>query len=221
MLKRLAPFYSKSLILYLGGAAFLFGLFIKFASELGEGEVLACDQTVLAWVTAHRWPAMDIAAVDVTALGSKTVLSVLTIVGLSVYAIRKRWGEALYLALGMAAIPLWIYVAKHLYSRPRPPHEMQLIDVSGFSYPSGHSTAATVFYLLLALLMCRRFPTTRVRGFLFGVALLVIGMICFSRIYLGVHYPSDVLSGFFLGSAWVLFLTAFISRTQHRVPDMH
>ena len=217
----MTPFYSKSLILYLGGAAFLFGLFIKFSSELVGSEVTACDQTVLAWVTAHRWPAIDVVAVDVTALGSKTVLSLLTIVGLLVYAIRRRWGEALYLALGTAAIPLWIYVAKHLYSRPRPPHEMQLIDVSGFSYPSGHSTAATVFYLLLAVLICRLFPSTRRRTFFLTAALLIIGMVCLSRIYLGVHYFSDVLSGFFLGSAWVLFLTAFLSRTQHRVPNMY
>jgi len=112
---------SRRRMLYLGGAALFAGLFIKFASELLEGEVTAGDQTVLAWVMAHRWPALNVLAADVTALGSKTVLSVLTIVGLIVYAVRRRWVEALYLSLGMAAIPLWIYGAKHYFSRPRPP----------------------------------------------------------------------------------------------------
>jgi undecaprenyl-diphosphatase len=105
-------------------------------------------------------------------------------------------------------------LAKLFFGRERPSEVSSLVQVSGYSYPSGHSLAASAFYLLLMVLAFRRYRTLHARMFFGGCALLLIGGVCFSRVYLGVHYPSDVVAGALLGAAWTCFLTVFFARWQ-------
>jgi undecaprenyl-diphosphatase len=85
------------------------------------------------------------------------------------------------------------------------------VEVSGFSYPSGHSLAATSFYLLLMFLAWQYYTSWRSRVVLLGCTALLIGAVCFSRLYLGVHYPSDLVSGMCFGAAWVFLLTSYFA----------
>jgi undecaprenyl-diphosphatase len=91
------------------------------------------------------------------------------------------------------------------------------VQVSGFSYPSGYSLASASPYLTIAILAVRYFPTTKARVLLLGLTITVISLVCVSRVYLGVHYPSDVVSGTSLGVAWALLLAGSFSMIERQV----
>jgi undecaprenyl-diphosphatase len=203
-----------ALLLWLGAASLLFGAFVKITWELHEdSEFPKFDRTVLLFIEKLRYARLNGAAVDITALGSPTVIFLLTVIGLILLLLNKERGAALYLAIGSAGAGLWTYALKHLISRQRQSIVPRLVEVSGFSYPSGHSLGSSSFYLILTFLACRHYKTLKERMILFTASSLLIGGIAFSRLYLGVHYPSDVLSGIFLGASWAFFLTGlFISR---------
>ncbi len=193
------------------GLAFLFvGLFIKITWELHEDNELGIlDRQILIFISNLRISVLNGSAVDITALGSPSVLTLFTLIGVLLLGLnRDRQGSA-YLAVGSIGSAIGTYVLKQIFTRPRPNVIPHLVEVSGFSYPSGHSLAATSFYLLLMFLAWRYYQAWNARiALLICTGFLICG-VCFSRLYLGVHYPSDVLSGMFLGSAWVCFLTAF------------
>jgi undecaprenyl-diphosphatase len=154
--------------------------------------------------------------VDISALGSPAVITLFAIIGaLLLWLKRDRWGCA-YLLIGSAGAGICTSVLKLVFRRERPSVVPQLVEVSGFSYPSGHSLAATSFYLLLMFLAWRYYTSWRSRVVLLACTSLLIGAVCFSRLYLGVHYPSDLLSGMCFGAAWVFLLTSVMEfgRTQ-------
>jgi undecaprenyl-diphosphatase len=111
-----------------------------------------------------------------------------------------------------------ILLTKGFIERARPTVVPGLVDISGFSYPSGHSLAAAAMYLTIGILVARPLTTVPSRLLVVGLLSLVIGLIALSRVYLGVHYPSDIVSGVALGSAWALLLAGGFSlfeRQQH------
>jgi undecaprenyl-diphosphatase len=193
---------------------FFLGLFFEMTYELHDGGgIESLDRRILLAIAAHRTAALNGPAVDVTALGSSTVIALLATTGVLIlgWLNGDRWGAA-YLGLGSLGAGLGSAILKQLIARPRPTIIPRLVEVSESSYPSGHSFAATSFYLLLMFLAFRRYRSARARGVLAACAFVVIAGVCASRLYLGVHYPSDVLGGALLGAAWACFLTAFLSR---------
>src|SRR5271167_502051 len=100
---------------------------------------------------------------------------------------------------------------KNYIDRPRPEVVAQLIQVSGLSYPSGHSLAAASLYLTVAILVCRHLQRTGHQISILAMTVAIILLVGISRIYLGVHYPSDVASGMSLGAAWALLLAGCFS----------
>jgi undecaprenyl-diphosphatase len=142
------------------------------------------------------------AARDITALGSSTVLSTLTILVLTFLALSRRFSAALF--LGIAAIGGQTLNAglKALYGRQRPDVSIRWLEIDSLSFPSGHATSSAVVYLTLAVLLSRLCTTRSQRFFFFTSALILTGAVGFSRVYLGVHYPTDVIAGWALGIAW-------------------
>lgn len=195
-------------LLWLALALFLFGLFLKVSWELQEDASLdSLDQQILITIAQFRQTSFNGPAVDFTALGSATVLTLFSLIGVVVLLLnRDRRGSA-YLAVGSTGAGLGSNVMKHIFVRERPSVVPRLIEVTGFSYPSGHSLGATSFYLLVMFLAWRYFRSWQARSAIFLCAVFVIIGVSFSRLYLGVHYPSDVLSGMLLGSAWACLLT--------------
>ena len=202
-------------LLWSGLALLFFGLFLRVTWEMREDSSIdSWDRRLLVFISNSRTTSLNGPAVDFTALGSPTVLTLFTVIGVVVLLLNRDRRGSTYLALGSGVAGLSTYLLKHLFTRERPNIVPRLVEVSGFSYPSGHSIGASSFYLLLAFLSCRYFRTGRSRAVVFACAGILIVGVCFSRLYLGVHYPSDVLSGMLLGSAWVCLLTyVFFGRT--------
>jgi len=204
------------LSLWLGGATLALGTFVRITRELIEGDVSAMDSAILLAVAKKRTPWLTITAVDVTALGSITLVvlfSVFTLVVLLV--LRDRLG-ALQLLTASVGAGILTLVAKNLIERIRPAEAQQLIIVSGFSYPSGHSVSTSALYLTIAIIAGRYVQHTGARAAIFVAVSAVLIMIGASRVYLGVHYPTDVVSGISLGAAWALLLAGFFTLVGHR-----
>ena len=128
---------------------------------------------------------------------------------------RDRPG-ALQILLASTGAGILTQVTKDVIERVRPTEAPQLITVSGFSYPSGHSLAVSALYLTLAIVASRHLRHSAAKIAVFLAVLSVIVLVGASRVYLGVHYMTDVASGILLGAAWALLLAGFFSRFVQR-----
>jgi undecaprenyl-diphosphatase len=201
------------------------GGFLELADEMRENETHSFDEAV---ILAMREPGnpddpvgsprVEEIARDLTALGGVTVLTLVSLVafGAAVFSGRAKLGGAALAAViaGSAATSL----LKSGYARPRPDLVEHGTWVSNASFPSGHSMMSAVVYLTLAILVARIQKRHRVRGFIVGVAVLVTVLVGVSRVYLGVHWPTDVFAGWFLGAAWAVLFWLLAMRIDPRPP---
>jgi undecaprenyl-diphosphatase len=185
--------------------------FLNIADEMAEGETEAIDRHIILML---REPGdlndpigsktVEEAVRDVTALGGTTLVIVVTLVAVLAFAFHKRRRHALVMAGVVLAAWGSSQVTKALYGRPRPdlvPHEAYVYSAS---FPSGHSTMSTACFLTLAMLVSSLEPQRRSKALAYGLAGIVVVGVGFSRVYLGVHWPTDVLAGWCLGAAWAL-----------------
>ena len=197
---------TKATFVWLGAAALAFGVFLRITRELIEGELGRGDGTILREVAKARNPWLTIAAVDITSLGSVTIVTLFTVLA---FAILIRMGDrrgAIQLLASSAGAGMLTLGTKLLVERVRPAVAQQLVAATGFSYPSGHSASSTALYLTLAILAARHLRRSGDRSAVFGGAVAVILAVAASRVYLGVHYLTDVASGVALGAAWVCLM---------------
>ncbi|MFS0772306.1 phosphatase PAP2 family protein [Sphingomonas sp. 1P08PE] len=169
----------------------------------------AIIQALRAW-GGPRWLAP--AAVDVTALGGGTVLTLVVSLVAGFLLVQRLWLTALMLVLAAFTGGRAVALVKHLFDRARPDLVDHLVPVSSASFPSGHAASSAIVYLTLAALASQVVRERAARRFLFGAAVLLVGAIGCSRVYLGVHWPSDVLAGWSFGTLWALgwwWATAF------------
>jgi undecaprenyl-diphosphatase len=123
---------------------------------------------------------------------------------------------ALQLLAASAGAGILTFVTKNIIERIRPAEAQHLIVVSGFSYPSGHSVSASALYLTIAIIAARYVRHSGARAVIFLAVSAVIVMIGASRVYLGVHYATDVVSGLSLGAGWALLLAGFFTLVGQR-----
>ncbi len=141
---------------------------------------------------------------DVTALGS-TIVLVMIVSAATIYLLLiRKWREALFVLIAVGGGQVLSSVLKLGIDRPRPDLVPHLADVHTRSFPSGHAMLSAVTYLTLGSMLMRILPGAVTRLYVFGVAVLVTLMVGASRVYLGVHWPSDVLAGWCAGFAWAL-----------------
>lgn len=165
------------------------------------------DNATGHWFTQFRLghPRLDQPMRDLTGLGSQMVLSLVTVfaVGL-LLCLRRRRSAAFLLAAALGGMLLSSGI-KELVGRQRPPDPDQLAVARSFSFPSGHSMLSAVIYLTLALIVSAVVHRRRVRVYLILSSLVLTGLIGVSRLYLGVHYLTDVVGGWAAGLAWAVF----------------
>jgi undecaprenyl-diphosphatase len=154
---------------------------------------------------------------DVTSLGGSTIVFLITIFVIGYFLLQKQYGMlflVLAAVIGGAVIDLEL---KELFSRIRPQIIPNLIPEKSFGFPSGHSMMSTIIYLSLASLIARLQVRWRDKIYIISVAIFLSFMIGISRLYLGVHYPTDVLGGWSLGLAWAAlcwFIPWYISKKR-------
>ena len=160
------------------------------------------DRQILLFMAAHRSDGLDYGFRAVTWLGSLYVLAPLAalLVAVLLY-FQKRW-EALMLGVSLGGAVLWVHLAKALVARPRPALVEPVIALpADGSFPSAHTAQIVAFALGVVLIVRRLWPEWQFAAL--AVAVLLIILVAASRIYLQVHYPSDVLGGFLLGIVWI------------------
>ena len=179
--------------------------FVELGDEVADGSTQAFDVGVLGWMDRNADPVLTELALSVTALGSALVIAVMALL---VSAFQWIHGQKRALALlWLALLGAWFLNAplKMFFARDRPSvFEWRTLGAGGDSFPSGHAMNAMVAYTVFAFLVARLQAGADLRWLTFAVAALVIALVGLSRMYLGVHYPTDVLAGFAAGFAWAM-----------------
>jgi undecaprenyl-diphosphatase len=201
---------SLALIWVIGAAGALWAFF-NIASEVGEGETSAIDKAILLSLRNPRDPSDPIgsrsfeeAMRDVTALGGVTVMMLVTVVGVLAFWVHRRRWHAGILAGTVLLADVSSESLKHLYGRPRPDLVPHGAYVYSASFPSGHSALSAATFLTFAMLIASLEPNRATKIMVFVLAFMLLLSVGVSRVYLGVHWPSDVLAGWCLGAAWAL-----------------
>jgi undecaprenyl-diphosphatase len=188
-----------------GLALFLLGL-IWFGHELVEGDGASIDRAIMLAMRHDGQPIgpawLPSAVRDITALGSSTVLAFLVLVSAIFLWLAGRARTALLVVAATALGSLTVETIKALVSRSRPDLIGRLMEESSRSFPSGHAALSAIVYLTLATLLFPVLPDRRVRAFAVIVALILTVSVGVSRVYLGVHWPSDVVAGWAFGGVW-------------------
>jgi undecaprenyl-diphosphatase len=213
-LARLKQRDANELLLLGGGLLFVLLLFAasNLASEVLEGDTQQFDKQILA---ALRDPAdlsrpvgpawLLAGALDITALGSTTVLGLTVLAVGGFLLLQGMWRTAIFVTV--ASVGGWILnsALKQLFQRPRPDVVPHLREVMTMSFPSGHAMTSAVVYLTLGALTMRIAERRLTKFYCLGVAVLATVLVGGSRVYLGVHYPTDVVAGWLIGFCWALF----------------
>jgi undecaprenyl-diphosphatase len=209
------------------GAVLLIGAalngFAELADEVSDGETHAFDRAVMLALRETGEPEdplgpawVEFVARDVTALGGTAVLVLLTIAALGFLLLSRRWGAAIFLALSMLGGTLLSNALKSIFDRPRPDLVPHAVEVSSASFPSGHAMLSAVAYLTLGALVAEVLPQRRFRIYLLLWAVSLTLLVGTTRVYLGVHWPTDVLAGWCIGAAWALTCASVAYWMQRR-----
>jgi undecaprenyl-diphosphatase len=199
--------------------------FVLLADEVMEGGSFAFDQKIILAFRQGGDPSAPLGPPwlpemmrDITALGSFAVLG---IVGAAVVGylllIRERAATWLILTSVLGGVVL-NNLLKLSFARPRPDLVAPVARVFTSSFPSGHAALSAVTYLTLGALLARTHPSLRIRLYFIAVAVVLTLLVGVSRIYLGVHYPTDVLAGWCIGAAWALGCWTLVARLQQCGP---
>ena len=152
---------------------------------------------------------------DITVLGGGTVLIMMTALVAAYLIVAKRPITALFVVAAVSGGAILSAILKHFFERPRPELVSHLVSVSSASFPSGHAMNSAVTYLTLGTLLAKAERTTAVRAYLLSVAILLTVLVGCSRVYLGVHWPTDVVAGWCVGSMWALACSVLAQYLQN------
>lgn len=176
--------------------------FAAIANEVIKTEALKLDTTVLLALHQLRTPLLDQIMLGFTFIGAPKVLLILTIGICLGLLLRRRWPEAVILAIaGVGGISL-NYVLKDAFARARPELWQRIVDVRYYSFPSGHAMTSIVVYGLIGYLLASRFRGQS--GWIISLTALLVTIIGLSRLYLGVHWPTDIIAGYAAGLIWLI-----------------
>jgi undecaprenyl-diphosphatase len=184
-------------------------VFVEVLDEVTEGESQGADDAILLFFRSKTQKADPIGpawveemARDLTALGGITALSLVTIATIGFLLLARKPRVAGFVTLSVLGAQLLSSALKYLIGRPRPELVPHLSHVFSASFPSGHSMLSTAVYLTLGALLARIQTSLAIKAYILGWALLLPALVGLSRVYVGVHWPTDVLAGWAAGAAW-------------------
>ena len=222
--RKLASFVvtEAPLLIVLAVVSGLILAFLQIADEMIEGEMEAFDRSILLMFRDPANPDLVIGPPwmhemvrDITALGSFSLLGLIVLAVCAYLYLARMRSAALFVLVSVLGGTLLSTVLKLGYNRPRPDLTTMSEQFTA-SFPSGHAMLSAVTFLTLGALLARLAPTRRLQVLSLGGALLLTLLVGLSRLYMGVHYPSDILAGWCLGSAWALLCSIVAIVLQRR-----
>ena len=168
------------------------------------------DNLIYKSVESIRSDFLTVVLIGITELGGVVGLFFILLITVIVLCKKNRVKEATAITLNLIISTFTYVILKNIFQRERPVTGNILIDEVGFSFPSGHTTNNVAFYFLAIYLVCINVKNKKIRNISCIILTVIPILIAFSRIYLRVHYPTDVIAGFCLGIVLVVFFTTFI-----------
>jgi undecaprenyl-diphosphatase len=183
--------------------------FLALASEVMEGDTKALDTRILVSLRNADDPSRPIgpawvesALLDLTAIGGPTVLALVVFAVIGFLALQTRYHTALVVLITAASGEVANIAIKNAFMRPRPTVVPHLREAFSTSFPSGHAMESAIIYLTLGAMLMRLAERRITKLYCMGMAIVVTFLVGMSRVYLGVHYPTDVLGGWIFGFMW-------------------
>ncbi len=215
-------FDRRALVAFLALTVLLAGVG-NLASEVVEGDTLAFDRWLIAGLRDPADPGSPIGPawlkktmVDLTALGGGPFLTLLTLAAAGFLVAARKWGMAVFVVLAIAGGGLVGNLLKWIFVRARPDLVPHLVSVDSASFPSAHAMNSAVTFLTLGVLLSRTQKDPRLKAYLLGIAVFLTLIVGFSRVYLGVHWPTDVVAGWAVGAAWAILCSLVAAWLQDR-----
>jgi undecaprenyl-diphosphatase len=220
--------FEKTTLMVLAAAVLAAWGFVELAEVVMAGETRALDEAILL---ALRNPAdsadplgpgwFEELVRDFTALGGTAVLTIITLAVFGYLLLDRKQNAALMVIGSVATGLLMSHLLKFGFARPRPDLVPHGANVYTASFPSGHSMLAAVVYLTLGVLLARTLERRVLRFYVLVIAILLTALVGVSRVYLGVHWPTDVLAGWAAGTGWALlcWLVMLLLQERGRIAD--
>ncbi len=174
-------------------------LFGNLADEVIEKDTLYADEAVLKYINGLSTPLLDNVMVFLTSFGGVLAVMIASTILAALYARRRNWRASLFITFSIGGLLLVNSILKLFYQRERPELWDLLVNEATYSFPSGHSALSFGLAAIICLLLWR----SRWRWITVGISAAYIMTIGFTRLYLGVHYPTDVLAGWLLAIIWI------------------
>jgi undecaprenyl-diphosphatase len=195
-------------------AAVLFGI---VARDVVAGErITVLDLEIAHWLRAHATPQLTTAMLLFTHLHSTLAIGIYSAVAAAVMAMRGQWHRATTVLICIGGGLALNVLMKHAFRRGRPVLEEPLLTLSTYSFPSGHVAGSTLAYGLLVVFVFRRSRNLPARVLALVGAGMAIAAVAFTRLYLGVHYLSDVIAGFLEGVVWLTLCLSALAEFRRR-----
>ena len=199
----------------IGGALLCFAY---VAYQISAAEVLSFDTAIREWVYARRNPGLNRVLITITYLGNWQMVSLMGIFLLMVKSTRMNMGIP-FAVISLSSTVVY-KAAKEIFQRSRPDFAVRLIEEGGFSFPSGHSMNGLVCYGILIYLIRRYCKNRKLANVLTGLlGFLIIAIGC-SRVYVGVHYPTDIIGGWSLGAAYLCIAIIILEKVRGQKDDL-
>ncbi|MDY7225943.1 phosphatase PAP2 family protein [Hyalangium rubrum] len=201
--------------------------FVVLADEVLEKDTQTYDEAIVRALRKADAPEVPVgprwlrgAARDVTALGSGTVLTMVTLAVCGFLALVRHFRSLLLVAGSTVGGAVLNSVLKELFARPRPSVVPHLAEVFAPSFPSGHAMLSAIVYLTLGALLSQLTLRRRLKVYVLTVGMLLSFLVGLTRVFLGVHYLTDVLGGWMAGLAWALLCTLLVRAVKRRSPAL-
>ena len=175
----------------------------QISDEVIDREAFAFDRTILLWIHSFTNPVLDRVMYFFTRLNDPDTASLLAITVITIFLIKRFYSEARIFAIACFGGVILSYGLKSFFGKIRPNLWESAVVDNSFSYPSGHALGSTILYGFIAYILATRYH--QFARFIYSAAVLLIGTIGLSRLYFGVHWPTDIIGGYGIGFLWLTF----------------
>jgi undecaprenyl-diphosphatase len=178
---------------------------------------IQADDIIMEKIISYRSESLTPWVIHITNLGAAySYAIIIPVAALILYFLKKRWIVSIEAAIVLISASFLNSFLKSWISRPRPDTDLHLVEATSFSYPSGHAMSAMAFYGFLVYLTFKFVRPAWLKTLLIIFFICLILAIGTSRVYLGVHYPSDVVAGFAAGATWLILCILLLSIGRYR-----